>query len=70
MAVADAQNSLQETRRQAADWATELQFKAAAADIIAFPFVAIGYIFGFLWFAIKYFFGLIKFGFRNGARLS
>ena len=70
MAVADAQKSLQEARQQASYWASELQFQAAAADIIAFPFVTIGYIFGFLWFAVKYFFGLIKFGFRSGARSS
>ena len=67
--ITEKQRNYQEVRTEAVNWARELEFKSAAADIISLPIILPGYLIGFLWFAIKVLVGLFVFGFRHGARM-
>jgi hypothetical protein len=62
------QQNIQESRRQAGEWAKSLQFKEAALDLLVLPFYIISYVVGFIWFAIKYMVGILVVGFQSGSR--
>jgi hypothetical protein len=68
MAIIKTQDSVQETRRRAADWANQLKFKEAALDLFALIFILPSYLVGLTWYFIKYCVGLLVEGFKKGAR--
>ncbi len=68
MALKNTQTVVQDTRKQAAAWATRLQFKEAALDLFALLFIIPSYLVGLLWYFIKYCIGLLVEGFKKGAK--
>lgn len=68
MALTNTQSAVQDTRRRAASWATNLKFKEAALDLFALLFIIPSYLVGLLWYFIKYIVGLFVEGFKKGAR--
>jgi hypothetical protein len=68
MAIVDAQDTVQDTRKRAAAWAKDLKFKEAALDLFALIFIIPSYLIGLAWYFIKYCVGLFLEGFKKGAR--
>ena len=62
------QQNIQDTRREADSWASDLKFKEAVADVIVLPFFLVAYLIGLIWFIIKYVIGILVHGFKKGAR--
>jgi hypothetical protein len=62
--------TFQQVIENASQRATEFKFKAAFQNVIAFPFVAIGWLFGVLFWALKWMAFLVVGGFQKGARMN